>query len=59
MFNGAGAKAIGAHDLVLDPLFVEPAIFDFHLQGSSPAVGSGTSRLAPREDIAGNPRPAS
>jgi len=58
MFNGVDAKPMGEHDLVLDPLFVKPVAFDFHLQAGSPAVGSGTSKLAPREDFAGRPRPA-
>jgi hypothetical protein len=57
MFNGVDAKPMGEHDLVLDPLFVKPVAFDFHLQAGSPAVGSGTSKLAPREDFAGRPRP--
>ena len=58
MFNGVDAKPMGEHDLVLDPLFVKPMAFDFHLQAGSPAVGSGTSKLAPSEDFAGRPRPA-
>jgi hypothetical protein len=57
LFNGIGAAPLGAHDLVLNPLFVSSPPFNFHLQKGSPAIGSGTSILAPRYDFAGSPRP--
>jgi len=48
-----------------DPLFASPAIGDFHLLGSSPCVGAGTSSIeidgtwyyAPPTDIDDSPRP--
>ena len=57
MFNGDGSKAMGAHDLIVDPLFVGSASFDFHLDGSSPALGNGTPAFSPDHDIEFNPRP--
>jgi hypothetical protein len=63
-YNGkiAGDVAAGAHDLFADPLYTDPADADpikvsLSVSGSSPAVGSGTSHLAPATDFAGNPRP--
>jgi parallel beta-helix repeat protein len=52
----------GPNDLTADPLYVDPAdSAPFNvlltLSPSSPAVGSGTSYLAPATDFAGNPRP--
>jgi parallel beta-helix repeat protein len=40
-----------------DPLFVDPANNDYHLQSSSPCIDTGTDTGAPSEDIEGNPRP--
>ncbi|HVG92415.1 MAG TPA: choice-of-anchor D domain-containing protein, partial [Alphaproteobacteria bacterium] len=41
-----------------DPLFVDPAVDDFHLQPQSPAVDTGTNGppAAPATDLAGDPR---
>jgi hypothetical protein len=52
----------GPNDLTADPLFVDPADTNplnvqLKVSPSSPAVGSGTSSLAPSTDFAGNPRP--
>ena len=38
-------------------MFVNPGSADFQLQAGSPAIGAGTSNLAPATDFAGNPRP--
>ncbi|HEY2858696.1 MAG TPA: choice-of-anchor Q domain-containing protein [Terracidiphilus sp.] len=63
-YNGAisGDVAAGAHDLFSDPLYTHPSnanLMDVLLSvsASSPAIGSGTSNLAPSTDFAGNPRP--
>lgn len=40
-----------------DPLFTNPASFDFHLQKSSPAIDVGASADCPELDIEGNNRP--
>jgi hypothetical protein len=65
-FNGSnfGDVASGPNDLTADPLFTDPADSNrFNVQLSvaptSPAVGSGTSYLAPATDFNGNPRPGS
>ena len=54
----------GAKDLVAEPLYVDPVDSNpldvlLSVSSSSPAVGSGTSYLAPATDFAGNPRPGS
>lgn len=52
----------GPHDLFADPRFinatVNPVDADFQLMAGSPAIGSGTSKLAPYRDIDRNPRPS-
>jgi hypothetical protein len=40
-----------------DPLWVDPATGDFHLQAGSPAVDHGSSSLAPADDFEGTTRP--
>jgi hypothetical protein len=54
----------GPNDLIGDPFYVDPADSNplnvlLSVSASSPAVGSGTSYLAPATDFAGNPRPGS
>lgn len=56
LFNGIGAAPRGPHDLAVNPLFVSSPPFNFHLQPGSPAIGSGTSMLAPPYDFNGNLR---
>ena len=63
-YNGTNnpASMNGPDDLIADPLYITPAATDLskvnlQVQPASPAVGSGTSNLAPSTDILGNPRP--
>jgi hypothetical protein len=58
LFNGTDKAGIGSHDLLANPLFVSPTSFNFHLQSTSPAKRSGTSRLAPKVDFDGVSRPS-
>ena len=39
------------HNINADPLFVDPATNDFHLQAGSPALHAGTSDGAPGTDL--------
>jgi hypothetical protein len=63
-YNGSNTGDIptGPSDLTGNPLYVDPADSNplnvlLTLSPSSPALGSGTSYLAPATDFAGNPRP--
>jgi hypothetical protein len=52
---------IGTHNLSLDPLFANPSVDDYHLQGSSPCVEAGDPAgvpPAPPTDMDGTSRPA-
>ncbi len=39
--NYAGGAVAGGHDISLDPLFVNAATYDFHLQENSPCINAG------------------
>jgi hypothetical protein len=41
----------------IDPLFINPAAGDFHLQGGSPAIDAGTALAEVTNDFDGNLRP--
>ena len=58
----AGDVAAGANDIFADPLYADPADANptkvlLSVAPNSPAVGTGTSHLAPATDFAGSPRP--
>jgi Abnormal spindle-like microcephaly-assoc'd, ASPM-SPD-2-Hydin len=42
---GASGGPSGAHDMNVDPLFVNPGTMDFHLQSGSPLLNSGNSNI--------------
>ncbi|HEY6448696.1 MAG TPA: choice-of-anchor Q domain-containing protein [Acidobacteriaceae bacterium] len=62
-FNGTNkGMTSGAHDVTGNPLYVDPADasrldVQLSLSPGSPALGSGTSNLAPATDFLGHPRP--
>jgi hypothetical protein len=56
-FRGDPGETYGTDHVEGDPLFVDAAAADFHLQASSPAIDSGTSAEAPAVDFDGNVRP--
>ncbi|MCD6305869.1 MAG: hypothetical protein J7M32_06220 [Deltaproteobacteria bacterium] len=53
-FGAVYSAAPGVVDT--NPLFVDPANGDFHLQGSSPVIDAGTPSGVPLTDMEGNPR---
>jgi len=55
---GRAGAPLGPHDHVADPLLLHPSKAEFELTAHSPAIGNGTSTLAPSTDYAGNPRPS-
>jgi hypothetical protein len=55
-FGGSGVPAGVTATVTGDPLLVAPAMFDFHLQAGSPAIGAGVATPA-TTDFDGNPRP--
>jgi hypothetical protein len=65
-YNGANTGDVpnGTNDLTADPFYVgaadaNPSNVLLTVSSTSPAVGTGTSYLAPSTDFAGNPRPGS
>lgn len=48
--------AVQVNMAMADPLFVNPTNFDFHLQVSSPAIGTGNVAFTPSNDFFGNLR---
>ena len=58
-YGGAvNPPAPGPGDISADPLFVDAANGDYHLQADSPCIDAGTSVGAPVTDIEGTPRDA-
>ena len=47
----------GGHNIGIEPLFVDAANGDLHLQQCSPAIDAGTNTGAPLTDLDGNVRP--
>ena len=47
----------GTDHVAGDPLFVDASGADFHLQGASPSIDTGSAVDAPGDDFEGHPRP--
>jgi hypothetical protein len=56
-FSDVGGGAGGTGNINADPLFVDAAHGDLHLQTGSPAIDAGTNTGAPAFDLEGHPRP--
>ena len=56
-FNNGFAMPAGTGNTSNNPLFVDEAGGDYHLQAVSPCIDAGTSNNAPSEDIDGTARP--
>jgi hypothetical protein len=60
-----GWTGTGSNNIDSDPFFMDPSIFDFHLQDISPCIGAGVDSIeiagichyAPFYDFEGDPRP--
>ena len=48
----------GVGNIDTDPLFVDAAVGDYHLQAGSPCIDAADPLTTLTEDIEGNPRPA-
>jgi uncharacterized repeat protein (TIGR01451 family) len=56
-YRGYDGETYGSAYVIGDPLFINPAAADFHLQAGSPAIDAGSVDGAPENDFAGEPRP--
>jgi hypothetical protein len=57
LFANSPNDSVSADPVLADPLFVNSASHDYHLQSSSPAKGAGSHAAAPETDFDGTPRP--
>jgi hypothetical protein len=57
LYFNAGGSGGGANDVTGDPMFVDAAGDDYHLQAGSPAIDAGTD-VGVALDLEGNARPA-
>lgn len=55
--SGSCPGSFGAGSVSADPLFVSPANKDFHLQSTSPAIGTGSAAKMALADMNGKLRP--
>jgi parallel beta-helix repeat protein len=61
-YNYTGTLILGSNDKTADPKYInpsfDPAVANFHLQSTSPAINTGTSTSAPTTDFDGKARPS-
>ncbi|MFD2384777.1 choice-of-anchor Q domain-containing protein [Paenibacillus xanthanilyticus] len=57
IYHNGNPVVSGANDIWADPLFVNAAGGDFRVQIGSRAIDTGTTSLAPANDLSYNPRP--
>ena len=55
--SGTLGYTMGPHSFKADPMFVNPAGGDYHLQAQSLAIDAGTTLAQVTTDLDGNPRP--
>ncbi len=58
-FGGSGPQMVGPHDIIGDPLFVDPTSSNFQLQVNSLAVNTGIVWPYVTTDLLNKPRPGS
>ncbi len=56
--KGAVIAVMGTHDIIADPLLVNPSIADFRIKANSPAINRGYYWNDVKTDYAGKPRPS-
>lgn len=57
VYYNAAPTVTGANDIVRDPLYSNAGTGDFTVQSGSPAIDTGTTTLAPTNDLIYKPRP--
>jgi Domain of unknown function (DUF5123)/Right handed beta helix region len=56
--QGPVTEAMGSHDIIANPQFVDPSNGDFRIKSTSPAINKGYYWGGLTTDYAGKPRPA-